>query len=298
MRWTPGGESSDIEDRRGEGGGGGGGFSFGPRHLGIGGFILVAILSLVFRRNFFALLGGGTDVNQPVPVPGPAQTPQSAQTGGGGATNDKTVQFISFVLNDVQDTWTRELAKTDHPYQHAKLVLFTDETRSGCGEAQSSTGPFYCPADHKVYIDLGFYRELQDRFGAPGEFAEAYVLAHEIGHHVQNLLGIDRQVRRLQSSQPSAANAMSVKLELQADCLAGVWGHSTDQRHLLEQGDVESGLRAAAAVGDDRLQRMATGTVHPESWTHGSSAERVRWFKTGFDSGDINRCDTFGATGR
>jgi predicted metalloprotease len=289
MRWTPGGESPDIEDRRGEGGGGGG-FGFGPRHLGIGGFLIVLVLSLLFRRNFFALLGGGTDVPQTAPVSGPA-------TPGAPAADDRMTQFVSFVLNDVQDTWTRELAKTDHPYQHAKLVLFTDQTRSGCGEAEAATGPFYCPADHKVYIDLGFYRELQDRFGAPGEFAEAYVLAHEIGHHVQNLLGIDSQVRRLQASRPSQANAMSVRLELQADCLAGVWGHSTAQRNLLEQGDVESGLRAAAAVGDDRLQRMASGTVHPESWTHGSSAERVRWFKTGLESGDINSCDTFGAGG-
>ncbi|HZF09774.1 MAG TPA: neutral zinc metallopeptidase [Thermoanaerobaculia bacterium] len=297
MRWTPGEESPDIEDRRDEGGGGGdgggGGFSFGPRHLGIGGFILVAVLSLLFRRNFFALLGGGTDTRQPVPVPGPAPRPA-----GGAAADDRMVKLVSFVLDDVQNTWTQALANTDHPYRHAKLVLFTDETRSGCGEAETATGPFYCPADQKVYIDLGFYRELQDRFGAPGEFAEAYVLAHEIGHHVQYLLGIDNQVRRLQASRPAQANALSVRLELQADCLAGVWGHSTAQRNLLEQGDVESGLRAAAAVGDDRLQRMASGTVHPESWTHGSSAQRVSWFKIGFESGDINRCNTFAAGSR
>ena len=288
MRWTPGEQSPDIEDRRGAGGGGG--FGFGPRHIGIGGFIVLLVLSLVFKRNFFALLGMGSDTSQPVPVPGP-------RVAGGADPNDRTVKLVSFVLDDVQSTWAQEFAKMNRPYEHAKLVLFDDITPSGCGTAESATGPFYCPADQKVYIDLGFYRELQDRFGAPGEFAEAYVLAHEVGHHVQDLLGIDRQVRQLQSSRPSHRNELSVKLELQADCLAGVWAHSTAQRGILENGDIQSALKAAAAVGDDRLQKMATGTVRPESWTHGSSAERARWFQTGFDSGDINRCDTFGAGG-
>jgi hypothetical protein len=288
MRWTPGEESPDIEDRRGEGGGGGGGFGFGPRHIGIGGFIVLLILSVVFKRNFFALLGGGSaGSSQPVPVPGP-------RVAGAPAT-DRTTQLVSFVLDDVQKTWTQEFAKMNKPYEHAKLVLFNDVTGSGCGTAESATGPFYCPADHKVYIDLGFYQELKDRFGAPGEFAQAYVLAHEIGHHVQNLLGIDGQVRHLQSSRPGSRNALSVKLELQADCLAGVWAHSTSERGIVENGDIQSALSAAAAVGDDRLQKMATGTVRPESWTHGSSAQREKWFQTGFDSGDINRCDTFGA---
>ncbi|MEA2695188.1 MAG: uncharacterized protein QOJ16_4575 [Acidobacteriota bacterium] len=292
MRWTPGGESPDIEDRRGEGGGGGGGgFGFGPRHIGIGGFVVLLILSVVFKRNFFALVGGGSNTSQPVPVPGP-------RVAGGAAATDRTTQLVSFVLDDVQKTWTEEFAKMNRPYEHAKLVLFTDVTGSGCGTAESATGPFYCPQDHKVYIDLGFYRELKDRFGAPGEFAQAYVLAHEVGHHVQNLLGIDSQVRRLQSSRPSSRNELSVKLELQADCLAGVWAHATAQRGTVENGDIQSALGAAAAVGDDRLQKMATGTVRPESWTHGSSAEREKWFQTGFDSGDINRCDTFGAGGR
>src|SRR5436305_2550418 len=171
MRWTPGGESPDIEDRRGEGGGGGGGFGFGPRHIGIGGFVVLLILSVVFKRNFFTLLGGGSDTSQPVPVPGP-------RVAGGAAANDRTTQLVSFVLDDVQKTWTEELAKMNRPYEHAKLVLFNDVTRSGCGTAESATGPFYCPEDHKVYIDLGFFRELKDRFGAPGEFAQAYVLAH------------------------------------------------------------------------------------------------------------------------
>ncbi|HTQ78445.1 MAG TPA: neutral zinc metallopeptidase [Thermoanaerobaculia bacterium] len=288
MRWTPGEESPDIEDRRGEddGGGGGGGFGFGPRHIGIGGFIVLLLLSLVFKRNFFALLGGGGSVRPPVSSAAPRQASESPE-------EKRSEQLVSFVLDDVQNTWARQFANTDHPYQHAKLVLFSNSTESGCGQADAATGPFYCPADHKVYIDLAFYQELKDRFGAPGEFAQAYVLAHEVGHHVQNLLGIDGQVRHLQSSRPAQANALSVRLELQADCLAGVWAHSTEQRGILEKGDVESALGAAAAVGDDRLQRMSSGAIHPERWTHGSSEQRVSWFKTGFDSGDINHCDTF-----
>ncbi len=296
MRWTPGEESPDIEDRRDEGGGGGGGgfggFGIGPRHIGIGGFVVLLILSVVFKRNFFALLGGGSaGSQQPVPVPGPRTA--GAPAAGSRATYDRTTQLISFVLDDVQKTWAQEFAKMNKPYEHAKLVLFTDATQSGCGAAESATGPFYCPEDHKVYIDLGFFQELKDRFGAPGEFAEAYVLAHEMGHHVQNLLGIDAQMRHLQSSRPSQKNALSVKLELQADCLAGVWAHLTGERGTVENGDIQSALKAAAAVGDDRLQKMATGTVRPESWTHGSSAQREHWFQTGYDSGDLNHCDTF-----
>src|SRR6476660_5091796 len=200
MRWTPGEESPDIEDRRSEGGGGGFG-GFGPRHIGIGGFLVLLVLSLVFHRNFFALLGLGSDTSQPTPVPGTRVAGQPSND----YANDKT----------------------------AKLVLFRDLANSGCGTAQSATGPFYCPADERVYIDLGFYDELQHRFGAPGEFAEAYVLAHEIGHHVQNLLGLQRQMRQLQGARPSRSNQLSVAFELQADCLAGVWAHSTGQRGIL-----------------------------------------------------------------
>lgn len=178
-------------------------------------------------------------------------------------------------------------------YRNAKLVLFRDFVNSGCGGAESSSGPFYCPEDEKVYIDLGFFDELQQRFGAPGEFAQAYVLAHEIGHHVQKILGIDRQVRQLLRSHPEQANALSVRLELQADCLAGVWGHSTAQRNILEQGDVAAGLGAAAAVGDDRLERMSSGHVSPESFTHGTSAQRVEWFKRGLSEGTVTACNTF-----
>jgi uncharacterized protein len=282
MRWTPGGESQDVEDRRDESGGGGGGFQFGGMHIGIGGAIVLLVLSLIFKQNFFALLGGGSAGSGPAAVSTPDPARDSAEK--------PLVQFVSFVLDDTQNTWTQLLPQqAGKPYHHAKLVLFRDYTQSGCGGAESATGPFYCPADEKVYIDLGFYDELKRRFGAPGEFAQAYVLAHEIGHHVQNILGIERRVQGNSRGQDSA----SVRLELQADCFAGVWAHSTQQRGLLEKGDVESALGAAAAVGDDRLQKMATGHVSPDSFTHGSSDQRMSWFNKGLDSGSISSCDTF-----
>ena len=282
MRWTPGGESGDIEDRRDQGGGGG--FQFGGFHIGIGGAIILLILSFVFKTNLFALLGGGgaapTSESQPNPQQDEAEKP--------------LVQFVSFVLDDVQSTWTQLLPQqTNTQYRHAHLVLFRDYTQSGCGGAQSATGPFYCPEDEKVYIDLGFYDELSRRFGAPGQFAQAYVLAHELGHHVQKLLGIEGKVHQLQESNSREANPLSVKLELQADCFAGVWAHTTQQRGLLEKGDVESALGAASAVGDDRLQKMATGHVSPETFTHGSSAQRMHWFNSGLDGGTIASCNTF-----
>jgi predicted metalloprotease len=281
MRWTPGGESQDVEDRRDESGGGGG-FQFGGMHIGIGGAIVLLILSLIFKQNFFALLGGGSAGSGPAAVSAPDPARDSAEK--------PLVQFVSFVLDDTQNTWTQLLPQqAGKPYHHAKLVLFRDYTQSGCGGAESATGPFYCPADEKVYIDLGFYDELKRRFGAPGEFAQAYVLAHEIGHHVQNILGIERRVQGNSRGQDSA----SVRLELQADCFAGVWAHSTQQRGLLEKWDVESALGAAAAVGDDRLQKMATGHVNPDSFTHGSSDQRMSWFNKGLDSGSISSCDTF-----
>jgi predicted metalloprotease len=292
MRWTPGGNSDDVEDRRdesGDGGGGGGGFGFGGIHLGIGGTIIVLVLSLVFKRDFFALLGGGQSV-MPGQTQGQVDPQRNAQR---DAAEQPTVQFISFVLDDVQKNWATILQAQGVPYRHAKLVLYRDSTRSGCGRAESATGPFYCPEDEKVYIDLGFYDELRQRFGAPGQFAQAYVLAHELGHHVQNLLGIERKVHALQEQNPSSANPLSVKMELQADCFAGIWAKSTDQRHLLEAGDVESALGAAAAVGDDRLQKMATGHVSPDSFTHGSSAQRTQWFQKGMTEGTIEACNTF-----
>jgi predicted metalloprotease len=282
MRWTPGGESQDIEDRRDESGGGGGGFQFGGMHIGIGGAVVLLVLSLIFKQNFFALLGGGGT------SPNPATTSQPDP--GRDSAEKPLVQFVSFVLDDTQNTWTQILPQqSGKPYHHAKLVLFRNYTQSSCGSAESATGPFYCPGDERVYIDLGFYDELKQRFGAPGEFAQAYVLAHEIGHHVQNILGIERQVQGNSHGQDSA----SVHLELQADCFAGIWAHSTQQRGLLEKGDVESALGAAAAVGDDRLQKMATGHVAPDSFTHGTSQQRMSWFSKGLDSGSIAACNTF-----
>jgi len=286
VEWTPGGVSEDIEDRRGDGGGGGGGFGgfggYGP-HLGIGGFVLLLILSGLFHRNLFSLFFGGGDV---------AGTSTSAPVRSrADDANDKQVLFMSFVLDDVQHTWDAQLpAQASVRYHHAKLVLFQDSIQSPCGLAQSATGPFYCPGDEKVYLDLGFFDELSRRFGAPGEFAQAYVIAHEVGHHVQKLLGIEGKIHRLQEANPQAANPLSVRLELQADCFAGVWAHSTEQRNLTHQSDVEAALRAAAAVGDDRLQKMATGHVSPESFTHGSSAQRMDAFQRGFAQGEVSAC--------
>jgi predicted metalloprotease len=206
------------------------------------------------------------------------------------------VQFVSFVLDDVQSTWTKILPEqADTTYHHAKLVLFRNEINSGCGGAEAATGPFYCPQDEKVYIDLGFFDELSQRFGAPGQFAQAYVLAHELGHHVQKLLGIEQRVSDMEQNNSQQANPLSVKLELQADCFAGIWAHTTQQRGLLEKGDVESALGAAAAVGDDRLQRETTGRVNPESFTHGTSEQRMHWFSAGLNSGEISACNTFGS---
>ncbi|MGH9553616.1 MAG: KPN_02809 family neutral zinc metallopeptidase [Terriglobales bacterium] len=281
MRWTPGGSSDDVEDRRSESGGG---FRPGGIHLGLGGIVILFILSLVFKRDFLSLVSTGSmDTGTTAAQSDPARDQQE----------QPLVQFVTFVLNDAQNTWSQILPQQGVPYRHAKLVLFRDAYDSACGAAQSATGPFYCPEDEKVYIDLGFYDELKQRFGAPGEFAEAYVLAHEIGHHVQKLLGIEGKMRAAQQRNPGAANQLSVALELQADCFAGVWGHSTQERNLLDPGDVESGLKAAAAVGDDRIQRMSRGTVNPETFTHGSSAQRTEWFQRGFQEGSIAACNTF-----
>ncbi len=279
MQWTPGGSDEDIEDRRDQSGGGGGG-GFGGGRLGLGGILIVGLLSLIFGRNFFTLFQGGS--------PAPTTTrsaPNPAQT----AKEQPEVEFVKFVLNDVQANWDKTLPQ----YRHAKLVLYRDSYPSACGQAQTAVGPFYCPGDEKVYLDLAFFDELKRRFGAPGEFAQAYVIAHEIGHHVQKILGIEGKVRRLQQTHPSEQNPLSVRLELQADCFAGVWANSTAQRKLINESDVRSGLQAAAAVGDDRLQRMAGRAVSPESFTHGSSEQRVTWFQRGMKSGDIKACNTF-----
>ena len=279
MRWTPGGLSGDVEDRRGQSGGGG----FGGGGLGIVGFIILLVISLVTGRNYigayFSSGGGGQQQQQSGPR---TVSPQE----------DRSAQLASFVLGDAQDTWTQILAKEGIRYPRARLVLFRDYTQSGCGAAQSSTGPFYCPADQKVYLDLGFWDQLK-QFGASGEFAQAYVIAHEIGHHVQNVLGIERKVRAMQEENPQARNRLSVAMELQADCFAGVWAHSTAERKILEQGDVPAALQAAAAVGDDRMQKMARGYVTPDSFTHGSSQQRVGWFNRGLNSGQVSACNTF-----
>ncbi|MES2521171.1 MAG: neutral zinc metallopeptidase [Gemmatimonadota bacterium] len=288
MRWNPGGRSSNLEDRRGSSGGGlgGGGFGFGGgggggARLGIGGVIILAILSAVFGRDF---VGGATDGGAPTSAVAPAE---------GGAITDPSeetmVQFMSAVLDSAQGTWSRLLPQ----YTPAKLVLFRDATETACGFGQAASGPFYCPGDQKVYVDLSFFDQLDRQFGAPGDFAQAYVIAHEIGHHVQNLTGTERELRRAQGQNPGQANALSVAMELQADCYAGVWANAAAKGGYLDPGDIDEGLGAAAAVGDDRLQKASTGRVNPESFTHGSSAERRTWFRRGFDSGNPNQCDTF-----
>jgi predicted metalloprotease len=282
MRWEDEGTSADVEDRRGEGGGGVG---LPVGRLGIGGILILAVLSIIFRQNLFTLLGSPDVGPQGAPVERPSSTPEE----------EKLVHFVSFVLNDIQKTWTREFESMGRSYDRAKLVLFRDTTRSECGYAESAMGPFYCPVDRKVYIDLGFYDELRRRFGAPGDFAQAYVLAHEIGHHVQQQWGLEERFRAAQERAPEQARTLSVRFELQADCLAGVWAHSTEQRNLLESGDADEALGAAAAVGDDRIQKQASGRVNPETWTHGSARQRVQWFQTGFQSGRPNDCDTFAA---
>lgn len=274
MRWEGGRRSTNIEDRRGLGVG-----TVGAG--GIGTLLLVLAVSCLTGTNPLALL-------QIVEESQPANT-QSVPTGA--PTNDPAAEFVSVVLGDTEETWKRIFSSSGRQYQEPVLVLFEGSVRSACGSASSASGPFYCPADQKVYLDLSFFRELDKRFGAPGDFAAAYVVAHEVGHHVQNLLGINRQVNQSQQgSSRAGANALSVQLELQADCFAGVWGHHANRKQLLDQGDVEEGLAAAAAIGDDRL---TGGRVSPESFTHGTSEQRARWLRQGLSSGDINSCDTF-----
>ncbi len=290
MEWTPGGISKDIEDRRDDGGGdSGGGGGFGFPHLGIGGLIIVGILSLIFHQNFFSLFSGGDRTNS-----SPRQPAEQVNRQRDAAEGNE-MKFISFVLDDVQDTWAKILpAQANVPYRRAHLVLYRDSTPSPCGMAQDATGPFYCPSDEKVYLDLGFFDELKTRFGGSNaEFAQAYVVAHELGHHVQKILGIESKVNHLRQQEPSDANHLSVGLELQADCLAGVWGNTAARRHIINTDDVSAAMSAAAAVGDDRLQRMATGHVSPERFTHGSAQQRTDWLQRGLTSGNIHSCNTF-----
>jgi len=276
MRWKRGPVSTDIEDRRGSRMRIGGG-------LGVGGGLVVLILSLIFGQDLTGVLGGGqaevqTDSTGPV-----SETPAERER----------VEFVSFVLDSAQNYWQRAFAESGKDYPRARLVLFRDLTNTACGYGQSASGPFYCPADQKVYIDLAFFDELDRRFGAPGDFAQAYVLAHEIGHHVQLLLGIERDVRQLQQSNPGEANQAQVRMELQADCLAGMFGNEMAAMGILERGDIEEGLGAASAVGDDRIQRATQGHVNPDAFTHGSAAQRAEWFRRGLQSGRMQACDTF-----
>jgi predicted metalloprotease len=285
MRMDDHRESDNVEDRRGSSGGGG--LRLGGGRLGLGTIAIALVASYFLGLNPLTVLnmlaGGGLPA---VEQQAPASRPPA---------DDATAIFVSRVLASTEDTWNAAFREMGRPYREPKLVLFTGVTPTACGTGQSAMGPFYCPGDEKVYIDLAFFDELKQRFKAPGEFAQAYVVAHEVGHHVQHLLGISGQVQRARQQVGEAeANALSVRLELQADCLAGVWGKRTDtMNNVLEPGDLEAALTAASAIGDDRLQQQAQGRIVPESFTHGSSAQRVRWFRRGFDSGDFNQCNSF-----
>jgi hypothetical protein len=254
--------------------------------LGGGALLIVVIYVLVTGRDPGEFMQDLENTSGSQAQTAPA--PRSAE-------EDRLADFVSVVLADTEDTWTPLFRELGQEYEKPTLVLFTDSVQSACGQTTAATGPFYCPADRKLYIDLGFYGELRDRFGAPGDFAQAYVISHEVGHHVQNLLGVLGDVSQMQQQVgPTESNELSVRLELQADCFAGIWGHyANTQRRLLEEGDIEEGLNAAAAIGDDRMQEMAGRRVNPDSFTHGTSAQRVQWFRTGLETGDIRRCETF-----
>ncbi len=274
-------DSDNVEDRRGSGMVSGGG-------LGIGGVVLALVISYFTGINPLTLLG----IMEQTPL---AQ--HTAPAAHKPPADDRSARFVSKVLASTEDVWTTTLRENGKQYEAPKLVLFTGQTPTACGTGQTAMGPFYCPGDRKVYIDLAFYRELESRFHAPGQFAQAYVIAHEVGHHVQNLLGIAGKVHRAQQQSGKVeANALSVRMELQADCLAGVWGkRANDMRSILDPGDLEAALNAATAIGDDRLQQQSQGRIVPESFTHGSSEQRVRWFRRGFETGDMGQCNTFKA---
>jgi len=287
MRMDEQRESDNLEDRRGSGGGG---LRLGGGRMGLGTIAIALVASYFLGINPMTVInmlsGGGMPAIE-----------QSAPEAHQPPANDQMAKFVSKVLASTEDTWNEVFRANGRQYQEPKLVLFTGATPTACGTGQSAMGPFYCPGDQKVYIDLSFYRDLKDRFKAPGEFAQAYVIAHEVGHHVQNLLGIAEQVEKARSrASQREGNALSVRMELQADCLAGVWGQRTNtMKNVLEPGDLEAALTAASAIGDDRLQQQSQGRIVPESFTHGSSEQRVRWFKRGFESGDMNQCNTFKA---
>lgn len=289
MEWRGRRQSDNIEDRRGGGFGGGLGGGRIPIRtagggIGITGIIFLLIVCFIFGINPLTLLSGGD-------IGSPSQTQtQTTDT----RSSDETTQFVATVLAETEDTWKGIFQSQGETYQDPKLVLFSGQVQSACGFASAASGPFYCPNDQRVYLDTNFFQELSDKFGASGDFAQAYVIAHEVGHHVQNLIGILPRFNQMRQSMSEAdANAMSVKVELQADCFAGVWGHFTDQKGILESGDLEEALNAATQIGDDTIQRRTQGYVVPESFNHGTSAQRAKWFKRGFDSGRLQDCDTF-----
>ena len=292
MRWDDFRRSDNVDDA-----GSGGGFGLGGGfRLGGGALIAVVVISLLLGKNPLDVLtlletGAPPSVQAPAPsVPPGVRAP---------APNDPQRDFVRAILGDTEDFWTAELARRGTRYQPPRLTLFRGQVGSACGFASAAMGPFYCPGDQRVYLDLHFFQELSQRFGAPGDVARAYVIAHEIGHHVQNQLGLMREVQqRSANASEGARNALSVRQELQADCFAGVWGHSAQQRGALDTRDIEQGIAAAASVGDDRLQQQARGYAVPESFTHGSSAQRVKWFRVGLASGDLRQCNTFASAGR
>jgi len=313
VKWKPGKANPRLDDRRGQKGGGGGGIQFpgggggglpipsgGGGKMGIGTILIVVVLFFVLRACGG---GGGEGGGSGFDIPGlpgdQAQVPTSqdpnaqAPAPSEGEATDQGAQFVNFVLTDLETFWGGQFKTSGKQLQPAGLVLFSDAVQSGCGQASSATGPFYCPLDQKAYVDLTFFNELDKRFKAPGDFAQAYVLAHEYGHHIQQQLGIEEKVRAESQNNPDDANELSVRLELQADCFAGLWGRSVYQADVLEDGDLEEGITAAEAVGDDRIQEQTQGRIDPESFTHGTSEQRRTWFRTGFDSGEIQQCDTF-----
>lgn len=290
MRWEGNRRSDNVEDRRGEGGGGRG-FPLGGRGIGLGTVAIAVVAGWIFGINpltVLSMLSGGPGLEAPTSQQSPAPAPPA---------EDPQAAFVSTVLADTEDVWDAVFRQAGGEYRRPKLVLFRGAIGTACGTGQSAMGPFYCPGDQKVYIDLGFYDTLQRQLGAPGDFAQAYVIAHEVGHHVQNLMGVTAKMDEMRGRVSEARmNAMSVRVELQADCFAGIWGHHADKaRQLLEQGDIEEAMNAASKIGDDALQRQAGGQVVPESFTHGTSAQRVAWFKRGLQSGTVRDCDTFQA---
>lgn len=286
MKWEGNRESDNVEDVRGSGGGGGG-FGFGGRSIGIGSIVIALVGGWIFGVNPMTILsimsGGG---------PAPVQQQQTQ-----APANDRDSKFVRVVLADTEDVWTKLFREQGGTYQKPALRLYTGRTQTACGAGSSATGPFYCPADSKVYLDMSFFQLMEERFKVEGEFAQAYVIAHEIGHHVQHAMGLTDKVDQVrQRGTEKQANAMSVRLELQADCFAGVWAfHANQSRAILEQGDVDAALKAASAIGDDALQRQSQGHVVPDSFTHGTSEQRARWFKRGLETGKVDTCDTFAA---